>query len=470
MTLRVPLGKAKVSGLRKLSSRKEMDAALAKLRGRSRAKRTMWSRRAQEYQAKIASGDPASIAEVVRDLYRNAGQPEQSYSERQIYQAALDRLVREFAAVERIDEMHGDPAGRAAADGLTAGELSGRRAGARMCEGRWAQCEAVGPVAASAPARLGGRRDPRRGARGWPGCTTGSRERFADGDRVVYLGNYLGHGERGRRRRRRAARFPPPRPGRAGTALPATSSILRGAPGRDVAKAAAAAIRRQSRRGAGLDGASRASRRRCAPMAASCAKALRRRATGRARSPAGPAALRTAMNAAPGHTTLFAVAAPRRVHRRQRPALRPCRGRSAARRWPRRATRSGGATRDILELTGRSPASAASCAASTASARGLVEREFAVSRRCRRAAAAASLAGGCLRLGRHGSVQDSSIDGPTRLRSPCSRRRPADRCRSRSSPRRWREIPRRRRSRPAGRGGPADALRPVSRCAASNEP
>src|SRR5438309_6445757 len=104
MTLRVPLAKAKVSGLRKLSSRKEMDAALAKLRGRSRAKRTMWSRRAQEYQAKIASGDPACIAEVVRDLFRNAGQPEQSYSERQIYQAALDRLVREFAAVERIDE------------------------------------------------------------------------------------------------------------------------------------------------------------------------------------------------------------------------------------------------------------------------------------------------------------------------------------------------------------------------------
>src|SRR5256885_15757773 len=98
MTLRVPLAKAKVSGLRRLSSRKEMDAALAKLRGRSRAKRTMWSRRAQEYQAKIASGDPGSIAEVVRDLFRNAGQPEQSYSERQIYQAALDRLGRQFAA------------------------------------------------------------------------------------------------------------------------------------------------------------------------------------------------------------------------------------------------------------------------------------------------------------------------------------------------------------------------------------
>src|ERR1700751_4664382 len=81
-----------------------MDAALAKLRGRSRAKRTMWSRRAQEYQAKIASGDPGSIAEGVRDLFRNTGQPEQSYSERQIYEAALARLVREFTAVERIDE------------------------------------------------------------------------------------------------------------------------------------------------------------------------------------------------------------------------------------------------------------------------------------------------------------------------------------------------------------------------------
>src|SRR6185437_14222946 len=104
MTLRVPLAKAKGSGLRRLSTRKEMDAALTKLKGRSRAKRTMWSRRAQEYEQKINSGDPASIAEVVRDLYRNVGQPEQSYSERQIYQAALDRLVREFAAVEKIDE------------------------------------------------------------------------------------------------------------------------------------------------------------------------------------------------------------------------------------------------------------------------------------------------------------------------------------------------------------------------------
>jgi CarD family transcriptional regulator len=104
MTLRVPVGKAKNSGLRRISTRKEMDAALAKLKGRSRAKRTMWSRRAQEYEQKINSGDPASIAEVVRDLYRNVRQPEHSYSERQIYQAALDRLVREFAAVEKIDE------------------------------------------------------------------------------------------------------------------------------------------------------------------------------------------------------------------------------------------------------------------------------------------------------------------------------------------------------------------------------
>jgi len=104
MTLRLPVGKARTSGLRGLSSPNEMKAALAKLRGKSKARRTMWSRRAQEYEAKINSGDPSSIAEVVRDLYRTTGQAEQSYSERQIYQAAMDRLVREFAAVEQIDE------------------------------------------------------------------------------------------------------------------------------------------------------------------------------------------------------------------------------------------------------------------------------------------------------------------------------------------------------------------------------
>ena len=104
MTLRVPVAKAKTSGLRRLSSRKVMQNAITTLKGRVRVRRTMWSRRAQEYEAKINSGDPVSIAEVVRDLHRNASQPDQSYSERQMYQAALDRLVREFAAVEKIDE------------------------------------------------------------------------------------------------------------------------------------------------------------------------------------------------------------------------------------------------------------------------------------------------------------------------------------------------------------------------------
>ncbi|MGH6661477.1 MAG: CarD family transcriptional regulator, partial [Rhodospirillales bacterium] len=80
MTLRVPVTKADTSGLRRLSSRKRMDVAMETLRGRARVKRTMWSRRAQEYEAKINSGDPVSIAEVVRDLHRNAGQPDQSYS------------------------------------------------------------------------------------------------------------------------------------------------------------------------------------------------------------------------------------------------------------------------------------------------------------------------------------------------------------------------------------------------------
>ena len=104
MTLRVPTTKAENSGLRKLSSRKMMDTALTTLKGRSRVKRTMWSRRAQEYEAKINSGDPVSIAEVVRDLHRADDQPDQSYSERQMYQAALDRLARELAALEKIDE------------------------------------------------------------------------------------------------------------------------------------------------------------------------------------------------------------------------------------------------------------------------------------------------------------------------------------------------------------------------------
>jgi CarD family transcriptional regulator len=104
MTLRVPVNKAESTGMRALSSSDKMKTALSTLKGRARVKRTMWSRRAQEYEAKINSGDPVSIAEVVRDLHRGAGQPEQSYSERQIYEAALDRLVRELAAVEGLDE------------------------------------------------------------------------------------------------------------------------------------------------------------------------------------------------------------------------------------------------------------------------------------------------------------------------------------------------------------------------------
>jgi len=104
MVLRVPIAKAETSGLRQLSSRDEMKAAMKTLRGRSRVRRTMWSRRAQEYAAKINSGSPVSIAEVVRDLHRKEDQPDQSYSERQIYQAAFERLMRELAVVEEIDE------------------------------------------------------------------------------------------------------------------------------------------------------------------------------------------------------------------------------------------------------------------------------------------------------------------------------------------------------------------------------
>jgi len=104
MTLRVPTTKAEASGLRKLSSRKDMDNALTTLKGKARVKRTMWSRRAQEYEAKINSGDPVAIAEVVRDLHRNTGQPDQSFSERQIYEAALDRLACEVAAVDKTDK------------------------------------------------------------------------------------------------------------------------------------------------------------------------------------------------------------------------------------------------------------------------------------------------------------------------------------------------------------------------------
>jgi CarD family transcriptional regulator len=104
MTLRVPVAKARSAGLRKLATRKLFDDAMTVLKGRARIKRTMWSRRAQEYDAKINSGDPLAIAEVVRDLHRNAGQPDQSFSERQIYEAAMDRLAAELAALDKTDK------------------------------------------------------------------------------------------------------------------------------------------------------------------------------------------------------------------------------------------------------------------------------------------------------------------------------------------------------------------------------
>ena len=104
MTLRVPVNKVESIGMRKLSSDKTLKEAMETLKGRARVKRTMWSRRAQEYVAKINSGDLVSIAEVVRDLYRSEAQPEQSYSERQLYEDALDRMARELAAVEKLDE------------------------------------------------------------------------------------------------------------------------------------------------------------------------------------------------------------------------------------------------------------------------------------------------------------------------------------------------------------------------------
>ncbi len=104
MILRVPTGKAKTSGMRRLSTPQKMASAITTLKSRARVKRTMWSRRAQEYEAKINSGDPVFIAEVIRDLHRSSNQPDQSYSERQIYEAAMARLARELAAVEKIDE------------------------------------------------------------------------------------------------------------------------------------------------------------------------------------------------------------------------------------------------------------------------------------------------------------------------------------------------------------------------------
>ena len=103
LTIRVPLDKQKEVGLRKISSKKIIEQVFNVLKLKPKIRRIMWSRRAQEYDAKIYSGDPVKIAEVIRDLFRKNSQPEQSYSERQMFQAALERLAREVAAVEKTD-------------------------------------------------------------------------------------------------------------------------------------------------------------------------------------------------------------------------------------------------------------------------------------------------------------------------------------------------------------------------------
>ena len=103
LTIRVPLDKQNEVGLRKISSKKIIDEVFNTLKLKPKIRRIMWSRRAQEYDTKILSGDPIRIGDVVRDLFRKNSQPEQSYSERQMFQVALERLAREVAAVEKTD-------------------------------------------------------------------------------------------------------------------------------------------------------------------------------------------------------------------------------------------------------------------------------------------------------------------------------------------------------------------------------
>ena len=103
LTIRVPLDKQEEVGLRKISSKKIIDDVFEVLKLKPKIRRIMWSRRAQEYETKIFSGEPIKIAEVVRDLFRKNSQAEQSYSERQMFQVAIERLAREVAAVEKTD-------------------------------------------------------------------------------------------------------------------------------------------------------------------------------------------------------------------------------------------------------------------------------------------------------------------------------------------------------------------------------
>jgi CarD family transcriptional regulator len=136
MTLRVPTAKATAVGMRKLAGPDVVKKSLDTLKGRARVKRTMWSRRAQEYEAKINSGNLISIAEVVRDLFRSENQPEQSYSERQLYEAALDRMVRELATIEDITETE-------ASKQVEAHLLKGPKRGPKTEEGADKQDEAA---------------------------------------------------------------------------------------------------------------------------------------------------------------------------------------------------------------------------------------------------------------------------------------------------------------------------------------
>lgn len=140
LTLRVPTGKSESVGMRKLADEPMVTKAMGILKGRARVKRTMWSRRAQEYVAKINSGNLISIAEVVRDLYRSDSQPEQSYSERQLYEDALDRMAREVAAVEKLDE-------RGAVQRIT--EVLAKSARGRRAAEEKAEAEANGESAAA---------------------------------------------------------------------------------------------------------------------------------------------------------------------------------------------------------------------------------------------------------------------------------------------------------------------------------
>ena len=103
LLIKVPLEKQKEVGLRKIASKKKIEEVFGILKQKQKVRRIMWSRRAQEYDAKIHSGDPVKIGEVIRDLYRKNNQPEQSYSERQMFQTALERLAREVAAIDKTD-------------------------------------------------------------------------------------------------------------------------------------------------------------------------------------------------------------------------------------------------------------------------------------------------------------------------------------------------------------------------------